>query len=117
MRGYIKTPGLSELRAPTHSRPLPLPTRTHSHPLSRLKLLAYCKRALSSTLKVPKYRLALSLLFFFFLTPTTPKLHSWEGGTYSEEGRGGAGTTEERGGPAMLFRGAGPLAALGPLKS
>lgn len=30
-RGHIKTPGLSEQRAPTHSRPLPLPTRTHSH--------------------------------------------------------------------------------------
>jgi hypothetical protein len=50
------------------------------------------------------------------LTPTTPKLHSWEGGTYSEEGRGGAGTSEERGGPAMLFPGVGLLAALGPLK-
>lgn len=33
-----------------------------------------------------------------------------------EEGRGGAGTSEERGGPAMLLLGAGPLAVLGPLK-
>lgn len=50
----VKTPVLSKLRAPTHSRPLPLPTRTYSHLLSRLKLLENCKRAPRSTLKVPK---------------------------------------------------------------
>lgn len=53
-RGHVKTPGLPELRAPTHSRPLTLPTRTHSHPLSRPKLWANCKCAPRSTLKVPK---------------------------------------------------------------
>lgn len=79
-------------------------THAHSHPLSPPKLLANCKRAPRSTLKVLQIVSGFIITISFQL-PTAPELRSWEGGTYSEEGRGSAGTREEWAGPAKLSLG------------